>query len=236
MEHKMVYSFQWGPDSCVVDGGDTGNPTLQAAGAKQFSVTITYNELGCEFVENFDVDTTRFQVELDAVDENGVNTDTINKTEEVTVFVIDKMDDYTYEWSTGEVNTTGEITETPDSTTTYSVTVTDEMDCTATDMITIFVRQPICDDTDIFLPSAFTPNNDGINDVLFLRSNFVGEMEILIYDRWGEKVFSSTDQNMGWDGTYNGEPLSPDVYAFTLRVVCINLAEYSVRGNVSLMK
>lgn len=230
------YSFQWGPDDCVISGGDTGNPVLLTDAGKEYAVTITYNELGCEFIKEYDVTTTSFQVELDAVDENGIDTDTINKTEEITIFVTDPMDDYTYEWSTGEVNTTGEITESPEETTTYSVTVTDGMGCTATDMITIFVRQPECDETDVFLPSAFSPNGDDVNDVLFLRSNFIDEMEILIYNRWGEQVFASKDQGVGWDGTFRGEELAPDVYAYTLRVICINQAEYNIRGNVSLMK
>ncbi len=230
------YTFQWGPEECVVSDGNTGNPTLLTSEGKQYSVTITYDELGCEFIENYSVTTTSFQIELDAIDEDGINTDTINKEEEAIIFVVDQMDDYTYEWSTSEINTTGEITVGPEETTTFSVTVTDEMGCTATDMITIFVRQPVCDETDVFLPSAFTPNGDNINDILYVRSNFIDEMEILIYDRWGEEVFASKDQNIGWDGTYKGKPLSPDVYAYTLRVVCINQAEYSVRRNVSLMK
>ncbi len=230
------YSFQWGPDDCIVRDGDTGNPVLLTGEAKEYSVTVTYDELGCEVMESYSVTTTSYSVELDAIDENGINTDTINKEEEITIFVLDQMEDYSYEWSTGEVNTTGEITESPEETTTYSVTVTDGMGCTAVASITIIVRQPVCDETDVFLPSAFSPNNDGINDVLLVRSNFIDEMEILIYNRWGEEVFSSQDQSVGWDGTYNGELLSPDVYAYTLKVICINQAEYSVRRNVSLLK
>lgn len=230
------FTFQWGPEDCVVSGGDTGNPILLTAEGKQYSVTITNNELGCDTIKTYSVTTTSFEVELDAINEDGINTDTINKTEEAIIFVVDPLDDWTYDWSTGEMNDTGEITVSPEETTTYTVTVTDEMGCTATDMITIFVRQPICDETDVFLPSAFTPNNDGVNDILYVRSNFIDEMEILIYDRWGEEVFSSTDQNVGWDGTYKGKPVAPDVYAYTLRVLCINQAEYSVRRNVSLLK
>lgn len=230
------YAFQWGPEDCIASGGDTGSPTLITGIGKEYAVTITYEELGCEIIETYEVDTTSFQVELDALDEDGINTDTINKTEEATIFVVDQMDDYSYEWSTGEVNESGEIIVSPEETTTYSVTVTDGLGCTATDMITIIVRQPVCDETDVFLPSAFSPNNDGINDILFVRSNFIDAMEILIYDRWGEEVFASNDQNIGWDGTYKGKALAPDVYAYTLRVICINQAEYSVRRNVSLLK
>jgi len=230
------YSFNWGPEDCVISGGDTGSPILQTATAKEYSVTITFDSLGCETIKTYEVTTTSFEIELDAIDENGINTDTINKTEEVTIFVIDQEDGDSYEWSTGEINDTGEITVSPEETTTYSVTVTDEMGCTATDDITIFVRQPVCDETDVFLPSAFTPNGDGVNDVLFLRSNFIDEMELLIYNRWGEEIFYTNDQSIGWDGTYKGAMLAPDVYAYTLRVVCINQVEFAVRGNVSLMK
>jgi hypothetical protein len=70
---------------------------------------------------------------------------------------------------------------------TYSVTVTDDMGCTSTDEITIIVRLPECDETDVFLPSAFTPNGDGINDVLYLRSNFIESMELVIFNRWGRR-------------------------------------------------
>lgn len=230
------YSFEWGPDDCIVSDGNTANPVLITAEGKQYAVTITYDDLGCVFIQEYSVTTTSFQVELDAIDEDGIDTDTINKGEEATIFVVDQMEDYTYEWSTGETNTTGEITVSPEETTTYTVTVTDGMGCTATAMITIFVRQPKCDETDVFLPSAFSPNGDGINDILLVRSNFIDHMELLIYNRWGEEVFHSTNQNMGWDGTYKGEMLSPDVFAYTLRVVCIDQTEYSVRRNVSLLK
>jgi len=172
--------------------------------------------------------------EIHAINEFDVNTDTINQTEEVTIFVVDAEDDYSYEWSDG--STGDDLTVAPDETTTYSVTITDEMGCTATNDITIFVRLPVCNETDVFLPSAFTPNADGINDILYLRSNFIDQMELLIYNRWGEEVFATKDQTRGWDGTFKGAKVSPDVYAYTLRVVCINQAEYTVRGNVSLMK
>jgi len=228
------FQFQWGPEDCIQSGGDTGNPVLITGGSKTYSVTITNTVYGCEFVKTYDVTTTSFDIELDAIDEFGVNTDTINQTEEITIFVIDADDDYTYEWSGG--STDDELTVSPEETTTYSVTVTDEMGCTATDDITIFVRLPVCNETDVFLPSAFTPNADGINDILYLRSNFIDQMELLIYNRWGEEVFATKDQSVGWDGTFKGAKVSPDVYAYTLRVVCINQAEYAVRGNVSLMK
>ena len=228
------FTFEWAPDDCVLSGGDTGNPVLVAADGKTYSVTITNTELGCVFIETYEITTTSFTVELDAEDQNGGNIDVINQGDEVIIFVIDAEDIYTYLWSDG--STDEELVVTPEETTTYSVTVTDDMGCTATDEITITVRLPECNKTDVFLPSAFSPNGDGINDVLYLRSNFIDAMELVIFDRWGEEVFSSKDQSLGWDGTYKGEKLAPDVYAYTLRVTCINQVDYAVRGNVSLLK
>ena len=228
------FTFQWSPEDCIVSGGDTGSPTLIAAEGKEFSVTITDIELGCEIVNTYEITTTSFTIELDAENDLGINSDTINQGEETTIFVIDAVDTYMYEWSDGSSDE--EITVSPEETTTYSVTITDEMGCTSTDEITIVVRLPECDDSDVFLPTAFSPNGDGVNDVLFLRSNFIDAMELTIFNRWGEEVFVSKDQSLGWDGTYKGEMLAPDVYAYTLRVICINQVDYAIRGNVSLMK
>lgn len=65
--------------------------------------------------------------------------------------------------------------------------------------------------------------------MLFVRSNFIATMELVIYNRWGEKVFSTTDQSIGWDGTYKGQLLSPDVFGYYLTVMCPNEETYTKR-------
>ncbi len=222
------YSFEWGPQECVVSGGDTGNPVLIAAAGKQFVVTITYDELGCEFVNTYDIITTSFDIDLEAIPDT-----VINQGDEVDISVIDP-DNYEYMWSDGS---TGEVlTDTPPQSTTYSVTVTDEKGCTASDSIFVRVRIPECNEDDVYLPTAFTPNGDGVNDIWYLRSNFIKKMELIVYNRWGEEVFRSTEQKVGWDGTYNGKKLEPDAFAYALKVTCINDVEYHKRGNVNLLK
>ncbi|MEL6926641.1 MAG: T9SS type B sorting domain-containing protein, partial [Bacteroidota bacterium] len=88
----------------------------------------------------------------------------------------------------------------------------------------------------IFVPKGFTPNDDGRNDVLFVRGNPIEEVTFLIYNRWGEQVFQSTDKNIGWDGTYKGKPLNPDVYGYLLRVICTDGEEFFKKGNVTLIR
>lgn len=124
----------------------------------------------------------------------------------------------------------------PGETTTYTVVVTDEGDCQATREVTIVVINPDCDEPYIFLPTAFSPNSDGRNDVLYVRSNIVDEVELAIYNRWGQQVFLTKDKNVGWDGTFKGELQTPDVYGYYLKAKCFNGQEFFKKGNVTLLR
>ena len=125
---------------------------------------------------------------------------------------------------------------TPKQTTTYNLTVTSPDGCVATLAVTITVNIPECAEPFIFLPNAFSPNGDGKNDVLYLRSNIVDRMSLIIYDRWGEKVFETTNQSVGWDGTYKGKLLPPDVYGYYLTVICIDGQQFMKKGNVTILR
>ena len=98
------------------------------------------------------------------------------------------------------------------------------------------VLDPLCSDADIFVPDAFSPNNDGENDVLIVYGNFISALELRIFNRWGEQVFVTNDQNIGWDGTFEGEELTPDVFGYYLRVECPPDKRYFTKGNITLFK
>ena len=100
----------------------------------------------------------------------------------------------------------------------------------------VFVIRPTCDERDVYLPNAFSPNGDNNNDVFRIRSNFIDQVEMAIYDRWGEKIFETTDKNTWWDGTYKGNLLPPDVYAYYFKVRCIDGDTYFKKGNVTLIR
>ncbi|MEZ4986131.1 MAG: PKD domain-containing protein [Saprospiraceae bacterium] len=111
--------------------------------------------------------------------------------------------------------------------------------CEADLSTSFFVIDATCDADHIFFPNAFTPNNDGDNDELRVRSNFseeLTEMELLIYNRWGEEMFRTTNIYDAWDGTHRGEALPPDVYGYYLRVLCPNGDELIQKGNVTLLR
>lgn len=68
----------------------------------------------------------------------------------------------------------------------------------------------------LFIPSAFSPGNgDGLNDRLYLYGNGIKKMSLIVFNRWGEKVFESDHVTMGWDGIYKNEPQPSGVYSFS---------------------
>ena len=69
---------------------------------------------------------------------------------------------------------------------------------------------------DFQVPNAFTPNNDGVNDVFFPVSETVKTYTLSVFNRWGEKVFSSDDPTIPWDGTFQGLPACSDTYAWEI--------------------
>ncbi|MBI5914776.1 MAG: gliding motility-associated C-terminal domain-containing protein, partial [Bacteroidetes bacterium] len=152
---------------------------------------------------------------------------------------IDLLHGYTYEWAPAEGlddPTIHNPIAMPETTTTYTVLVTDEGGCQAIRQVKVEVYNPDCDEPNLFLPKAFTPNGDGENDVLYFRGNIIDEMELAIYNRWGQKVFETTDKNTGWDGTFKNELLTPDVYGYYLKAKCYNGQEFFKKGNVTLLR
>jgi gliding motility-associated-like protein len=148
---------------------------------------------------------------------------------------------YVYLWSPSNglssVNVSNPFAS-PSVTTTYVVSIQDSSssDCGLTDSVKVVVLEFNCDDPYIFVPSAFSPNDDGYNDILFVRGNFLESLFFTLYNRWGEEVFSTTDQNIGWDGKYKGMLVDPAVFVFYLEAKCIDGQEYFEKGNITLMR
>lgn len=125
---------------------------------------------------------------------------------------------------------------TPDTTITYYVTATDQFGCMAIDTVTIFVRNFICNESYVFVPNVFTPNDDKKNDVLLVESKVIDSLHFVIYSRWGEKIFETTDINKGWDGTFHGKKLSPAVFVYYIEAICVDKQRFKNKGNISLLK
>ena len=90
-------------------------------------------------------------------------------------------------------------------------------------------------DKAVYLPTAFSPNNDGVNDQLFVRGKGIDAFELNIYNRFGELVFITKDQSIGWDGSFMGEKLNSEVYIAYLNVTFFDGEEKQLYGNVTLV-
>ena len=93
----------------------------------------------------------------------------------------------------------------------------------------------ICND-DLFVPNAFSPNGDGKNDILFVRGSGIVNMQFLVYNQWGEKVFESNTLSTGWNGIFGGKPQPVGVYVYVLRVTKTNGETVNKKGSVTLIR
>ncbi|NTW32023.1 MAG: gliding motility-associated C-terminal domain-containing protein [Bacteroidetes bacterium] len=121
---------------------------------------------------------------------------------------------------------------TPAENISYVVFVTDTNGCVNSDTITISVERT----SEIFVPDAFSPNKDGQNDVLYVYGQGIKDIIFIIYDRWGEKVFETTDEKTGWDGTYKGKELSKATFVYYVKVTYWDGNMSEKKGNVTLVK
>ncbi len=121
---------------------------------------------------------------------------------------------------------------TPYANITYTVVGTDINGCMGSDDITINIDLS----QDIFIPSAFSPNGDGQNDVLFVRGKGIKTLTFIVFDRWGEKVYETASTEYGWDGTYRGKELDPGVFVYYVVVTFNDDTTYKNQGNVTLVR
>lgn len=89
----------------------------------------------------------------------------------------------------------------------------------------------------VFAPNAFSPDNDGVNDLFFVSVKGVAKYELKIFDRWGNEIFYSTDPNEKWDGKYQGKEAPIGGYVYQLACVGDNYSEvYNTSGTIALVR
>jgi len=98
----------------------------------------------------------------------------------------------------------------------YVVLVTNAEGCSGKDSVTVFSNLPAS--LARFMPNSFTPNGDGLNDCYGLKNwMHIEQLQFIIFDRWGEKVFSTNDPNKCWDGNYKGKPALAGAYVYYIK-------------------
>ena len=121
---------------------------------------------------------------------------------------------------------------TPLSNISYIVIATDSNGCASNDTVNVIVDES----TNLFVPTAFAPEGNQLNQILYVRGKGIKEIEFVIYDRWGEKVFETNDIKQGWDGTYKGAKLSTAVFVYYLKATYFSGEKVEKKGNVTLIR
>ncbi len=203
------YTFHWS------NGATTEDLTEVHSGI--YSVTI-HDANGCPFDTSF----TITNLNTFNVTASGGGTITLGETSELHVTGTGSPQT-TYSWTPVfgmNCTTCNDVIVQPGQTTLYTVVGIDTNGCEAQDTVTVNVIE----DHTIFAPNAFTPNGDGNNDYFELFGNKAGikKFNIMIFDRWGEKVFESEETDFKWDGVYKGQLLPPSVCVYVMKAVFLD--------------
>lgn len=219
------YSYAWQPNvgsGSTVSGLEPGN----------YIVTVTDGN-NCEVSEVFTV------ILGDSVIVNVMpSSTTINAGESVTLVAttIPQSSSNSYSWSppTGlSCTDCPNPVASPSVTTVYTVTVTNDQNCTGQAQALVSIQE-ICKDP--FVPNIFSPNGDGNNDFLCVKGECIANMDLLIFNRWGQVVFESGTQEDCWDGTFKGKPQNAGVFVYKLRARLTNGEDFLESGNVTLVR
>jgi gliding motility-associated-like protein len=118
----------------------------------------------------------------------------------------------------------------PDQNFTYTVTYTDANGCAASDQVRI-IYDPV-----IYVPNAFTPDGNSLNSDFFAVGGNIKSLELQIFNRWGELIYTGDAMDKAWDGTYKGKPCPDGVYTWKINYVDFVDKQYTIAGHVSLLR
>jgi gliding motility-associated-like protein len=210
------FSYSWMPT-----GLTTQNVTGLAPG--NYSVVITDNQ-GCSQTSSVDIHST-----LPPVADAGSDV-TVNVGEGVALHASGGT---AYQWLNAAGLSCSHCDDpivSPLENTTYCVIVSDSSGCRDTDCVNVNVSS-------FYIPNAFSPNNDDLNDRFRPSIAEVHNYEFSVFNRWGEKIFESTDPDEGWDGNYKGEKCEEGVYVYSVMFVDnVRKAMHQLTGHVTLLR
>lgn len=227
--------YQWSPTGTLshISGGN-------ALSSPQ--VTTTYTVIGQDTLHCF-ADTNRITVEVDSLPT--VTLPSVISTPAgigVTLTPNASGDVTYYAWSppTGlSCTDCADPVALPASPTVYTVIVSTAHGCVATASVTFALT---CREDAVSIPSAFTPNGDGHNDIFYPLGKGIKTIDnFQVFDRWGRPVYSRQNipinaESYGWDGTTNGREMPPDAYVYLVEVTCDTGEKFMLKGTVVLIR
>ena len=206
--------------------------TFSETGVYSFSVTVSKGEC---------VNTYNTEVNVSDVEIEDMEDDIVKQGFPYELYVEASSalnGDLTYEWEiiAGESEIScidcPDPTVIPNTLTVYQVTVTDEYGCSEVTDVTI----DIIYDYKIIVPTAFSPNNDGVNDYLTVTGRNIAEFQLYIYNRWGEQIAIVTENDEGWNGTFKGIDQEIGVYVWYVEVIYESGESGKAQGNTTIVR
>ena len=121
----------------------------------------------------------------------------------------------------------------PDSSTGFAVVAQSSDGCLDTALVGVTVNANL---KDFFIPNAFTPNNDGKNDMFKVYGSSIKQTDMRIFNQWGGLLFETKNAQSGWDGNYNGHPQQTGVYIYVVQVVFSDNTSITRKGTFNLIR
>ncbi|HNA75210.1 MAG: PKD domain-containing protein [Saprospiraceae bacterium] len=232
-------NIHWTPDDNRIKSGQ-GTPSITVIGEKNEVYTITVEFAGgCILTGSTNLKVGTFGGDVSA----SIALDTIYNFETVQLFAFPPGLAYLWAPAEGLNNPTAQdpvYKPGPIGDRTFTVTVTNPDNCSRTATVKLFVKQTLCDGDHVFLPNAFSPDGKGDqrNETLRLfQDGIVNRLNsFIVYNRFGQEVYSTKDINFEWNGTFQGRVLDPDVYGYYLDVDCIDGQSFKIKGNITLIR
>jgi gliding motility-associated-like protein len=229
-EFDSSYIITWSPEDLII--GNINASSVQVLTNKdttiQFTITkglcVLTGEIALKLLDSIE------NLQITAVPSS-------LKPGETTQLTIDFNENYTYKWSPEGRLDNSDIhnpVARPLITTIYTVYVENEDGCNAIFEIEVEVLSFICSEEFVFIPNAFSPDKNGINDTWNVRSNVLDRFNLFVYDRWGNKVFETQDIESDWDGTIKGKPANKDVYAYYFEGYCTGGELIILKGDLTV--
>jgi gliding motility-associated-like protein len=231
--NQGLKNYSWFPVNSLTTKPNEGPNAIYKINATSLVNVNFENKYGCKKTLETQLELIDLKVNI-ATDKETL----IKGNNEIANISVTGCTDCAYAWTpaTG-LNATNiaSVRATPQDTTIYKVVVS-KKGCKEEKTIRINVDNVNCGEPNIFVPNAFTPNNDGNNDILKVRGRWISKLQFVVYNRWGQEMFTTTDLNNGWNGIYKGNEVAPDVYNYFLQVTCLDNKIFTKRGNTSLIK
>lgn len=118
----------------------------------------------------------------------------------------------------------------PEETTTYTVTTVDALGCKNTDVLVVIVSGSL------YLPNTFTPNGDSYNDTFGALGKEIQDFELMVFNRWGELIWTTNQLSGRWDGTYRGVESPIDTYVWRVKAIEYSGRLHEAVGHVNLVR